>query len=687
MNFKSLFAVSSSILAMAAAGIQTARIDQQDVKRLNNTSVFAQPRLLRQVVPIVEQLKQAFETQDFKLAAELCDQGVQFQPDSPVMYYHRARAYAKLGRSVAAIHDLKRSVELGLRAHDEINKQPDFESLRSEPAWEDIIAEAKGPKLPARTIVPAKIEDGIAQIAEENTLLIGGDQFAVAFEKPDDVASETIAVGTDSIARQLNDWAAEGTAVGLGRVLYDNHDRLHSDMNWQRFPQLTRVKYSAAARAESLDNGLQLFFRYNWTTFGNSSTALVGDSFWRSQPRLAYSSPNAAVALANQYNTNHLYLYPEHKDYDPGRNGKGGFGDVYTANTPYVLLSQGSSHSDKPFMLAVASTLAAFHPDVFHQLENRGMIFSCVQMILRRCLTPIVTDQDYLSGIAHPPVFDSKQLDVKRMIEMAHQIKTSNIPPKTRLSVISEQHGKIGTDYFEAQPREVLFDTDAAIARVFRSVGRSKTIQVAATATDLNNRKQTWRWVVLQGDPDLISIEPANADSSQVSITVQHHPRRPIRPGSAMESNRVDIAAFAHNGDYFSAPAFVTYYFPDNEIRDYDAEGRIQSVQYTDFANGGNYVDPLVVTAKEWEDEYKYDSKGRLTGWIRRGNGNSRWFTSRGELVLTTDDFGRPATGTNVRYVVTQRLKHAPLLDFETTDEVLKFRYASDDDKIGQIVN
>ena len=59
---------------------------------------------------------------------------------------------------------------------------------------------------------------------------------------------------------------------------------------------------------------------------------------------------------------NQLYVYPAHRDYSP-RNG-----DLFPANTPYILVSRGSSGSDKPFLEAIALILAGLRPDTKQRL-------------------------------------------------------------------------------------------------------------------------------------------------------------------------------------------------------------------------------------------------------------------------------------------------------------------------------
>jgi hypothetical protein len=128
-------------------------------------------------------------------------------------------------------------------------------------------------------------------------------------------------------------------------------------MDLAAFPQLSRIEYGEAATALGLANGLQLRIFYNAVVLGNSSTALTGGFQWRSLPRQAYTIPGGPGILYTQYVGNHLYVYPEHRDHDIDH-----FGDVYPTNTPYLVTSQGSSGSDRPFLDAIACTLAAFQP-------------------------------------------------------------------------------------------------------------------------------------------------------------------------------------------------------------------------------------------------------------------------------------------------------------------------------------
>lgn len=478
-----------------------------------------------------------------------------------------------------------------------------------------------------------------------------------------------IAVGLGAAGDLLRQWQQEGTAAGNRGDLYDNRDRDHSTMTVASFPQLTSVEYAPALKQKGLDYGPQTRILFQERpaapgkqdgeisqviTIGNSSTAWVGQPTWRSQYRGLLTRPGGGDLLALHYAGNHLYMYPEHQDHDPGHNGKDGkgHGDVVPANTPYVILSQGSSGSDIPFMNAVAATLAAFRPAVKRELAARGMLMPTVQMIFRMSNKQVATPADYMTGKAHPTAFTAADLDVEKMIRLAHDIETSSLPPLCVLHVVEEDEPVVGREYFDVAPRERLLDTPAAIARIVKSSKYERRMVVSAERSyDPQDKPLTYHWVVLRGDAGRISITPANAAGSVAEIKVAYHERRPISPGGPLESNRVDIGVFVRNGTHVSAPAFVSLSYLDNEKREYDEQHRIRVVDYTASDARGNYVDPLLDLPKEWRDEYRYGDDGRLLGWTRIRGEQRRHFTPEGRVVTAVDDAGEPTATTGVRYV------------------------------------
>jgi hypothetical protein len=477
-------------------------------------------------------------------------------------------------------------------------------------------------------------------------------------------------------------WYQEGTAAGHHGDLYDNLDRGHSRLPGDRFPQLAHVRYSPAAQAAKADWTIQPQHLFNRPTLGNSSTAMVGSAFWRSNPRTVMVDDLKTKLLYNQYVHNHLYAYPEHNDYDAPR------GDVYPANFPFCVISQGSSGSDQPFLDALALTMAAFRPATKSALVQRGQLMSTVQMILRRCLHPIETDEDYLTGRAHPIVFLSADIDKERMVRMAHDMQPDNIPPLVQLRVVEEDLGVPGRDYFHHMPAERLFDTPAAIARVYRTTAAERRMIVdASSSSDPNGRPIEFHWKLLQGDPELVTITPMNASRNRAEIVIKWHPTHRVDHRPEMFSNRVDIGVFTHNGEYFSAPAFVTSFTLANEQRVYDDNGRIQSVDYGSSELAGKYVDPLIDIPKKWKDEYQYTDDGLLTGWTRYHNGRPpQKFNYDGTLIVSVDSLGRASVTRPVTYTAEQEGKQPPTLKQQSGGPTIRYDFASDQDLRGTVV-
>ena len=428
------------------------------------------------------------------------------------------------------------------------------------------------------------------------------------------------------VAKLLRRWDKEGTAAGNVGDFYDNRDGGHSRLNTRRFPQLSTVEYTAEQKKRRLHWGVQLRMLFKHVTIGNSSTA-SGDINWGSNTRRCLLSARAMQILYMQYTRNHLYVYPEHRDHDPGHNGRGGgYGDLFPANTPYVITSQGSSGSDRPFLEAAAYTLAAFRPQTKGLLVQKGLLMPTVQMILRACSKNVTSPADYLTGKAHPTVFAGNHVDVVKMAEMAHAMQPAAVPPMVRLSVVEEAGAVAGRDYFDVGERERLFDTPAAIARIGRSTRQVRRMVVSAERSfDLNQRKLKFHWVVLRGDADRVRIKPRNNERSVVELLVPFHERRPIYPGAPeesvrlrlMESTRVDIGAFVHNGVHYSAPAFVCFYFLDGEARTYDAAGRVVEVAY-DYGDSTIGYPTGGLAARD--PRYDITDWPALLGVLREGN-------------------------------------------------------------------
>ena len=133
---------------------------------------------------------------------------------------------------------------------------------------------------------------------------------------------------------------------------------------------------------------------------------------------------------------NHLYVYPAHRDWTPER------GDLFPANTPYLLVSRGSSGSDRPFLEALALILAAFRPDTKARLVAGGPDRADRADGVPP-LAPVVTSREaYLGGDAHPAAFAGTEINAARMVSLANADRADAIPPQVRLAVLEEDLGQ-----------------------------------------------------------------------------------------------------------------------------------------------------------------------------------------------------------------------------------------------------
>ena len=617
----------------------------------------------RKLQPLVGEFMKAMKSEKLDEAEALCRRMIKEVPLSPIGYYNMACLHALRGQKDDAFRLLEQSVDRGYNNVLHLKADPDLHSLHDELRFATLVEKAAAAKPDATEdpVEPFLVSQQIAWVADAN---VGRHpEFRLPFATyrfdPAGPGERKITTVNGDAGELLRKWYAEGTAGGNWGDLYDNRDGDHSNMNRVLFPQLTWIEYSKNAKDAHRHWGLPTSIIQDGVVLGNASVAQTAGPFWRSMSRLAHANQMSADYLYWQYTHNKLYVYPGHVDYPRNENElkEKSRKDVFPMNSPYLITSQGSSGSDRVFLRALAATMAAFRPEVKKLLIEKGLLAPTLQFVFRMSNKPVASPEDYLTGAAHPPVFSGGNVDMLKMVGLAHDMTRDAVPPLIQLKVLEEDQVVNGRDFFAAPGRtEKLFDTPGAISRVFRGVRQRRRIVVSAEASrDVAGRELTFRWAVLQGDAEAIHIRPLKENGSVVELSVPYHPRRPVTAGSALESNRVDIGAFAHNGTYFSAPGFVTFYSLDNEQREYDEQGRIVSVTYTGAKERGNYVDPVLALSKSWRDEYHYGEDGKLVGWTRHRDDTKEEFTAGGERIVRRDQDGQPVETRPVRYEVRRR--------------------------------
>jgi hypothetical protein len=321
-----------------------------------------------------------------------------------------------------------------------------------------------------------------------------------------------------------------------------------------------------------------------------------------------------------------------------------------------MIVAEGSSGADQPFLEAVAMILAAFRPDTKARLAEENLVVPTVQMVFRRSLRNVTSRADYFSGAAHPAAFEDFQINLARMVSLANSIAPDAIPAEVRLRVLEEDLGTEGVDFFGQGLTEQLFDTPGAVARIWRSRAGRRTMLVSAQASrDPNGRPLAFEWHLLQGDPERVTIEPLEG-GARARITLDWHDPFPISEAVPLTTARVDIGVFAHNGAHDSAPAILSWYFPPQEKRTYvpgpDGAPRIVAIDHADPERAKGYADPMLLPRAGWRDAYTWGADGALLGWTRHRDGRSEDFTADGRRILTRDAEGHPERTEAVAHVL-----------------------------------
>lgn len=605
--------------------------------------LFAMPR-------ITDETRAAFDliaAGDLDAAAAIFDELAMRYPDVGQIHASRAALRMLRGEPEAAMASLETAAAHGYVGLGALAADPLFANLAHDPRLRALIAAETAPA--AQPSPPAAASEGQALVSGANTTWDpAAERLRPRFTFPSLTKAVIVPDRNTAATNILREHAKRGRAAGNLGDLYDNRDRGHSALDPDAHPQLTRVIYSEAAQAADVDYGLNDRLLFDHVTIGNSSTAITGGALWRSLPRSALTRDDGTgpMRLWQNASANQLYVYPSHRDYGPDS------GDLFPANTPYLIVSHGSSGSDKPFLEAVAMILAAYRPDTKARLIEENLIVPMTQMVFRRSLRNVLSRADYFGPNANPAAFEAYDINLARMVSLAQSIKPGDIPPQVRIRVTSEETATEGVDFFGDGLSEQFFDTPAAIARIWRSKAFSRTLTLSADETkDPNGRPLSFQWRLLQGKGEHVRITPSK-DGRTASISLDWQEPFAISKDNPVKSSRVDIGVYANNGVHDSAPAILSVWFPPDEARTYepgpDGAMRIASIDYA--GRPGVYADPMLIARADWRDSYHYDAAGRLTGWTRTRGGASEEYDAEGRRILAPADATGPARTEAVSY-------------------------------------
>ncbi|MEM9782586.1 MAG: hypothetical protein AAF899_08935 [Pseudomonadota bacterium] len=682
-----------------------------DVPDYPGVPLYQMPRFVRERAVIAGRAAEG----DDRTALRLTDRMARRYPLVAELHATRALLLSRLGRIEEALTAVDVALDLGYKNLSQIRRAPAYANLTDHRRFRRIAGKTREP-LPLSPVPrrAASIDGQTALVSALNTRWdVQRQLLSASFILPDDLDTRPTLwdldgdgvaeargglVPTGALAR-LPDRIRSGEAAGLGGVFYDNRDRDHASLDRADFPRLTFIEYGEAAREAGVDYGPNRSMHFDAIVIGNSSTALTGGPFSRSQARSLITGPGDVEQQTRQFVRNQLYVFPSAGDYGPNlpvpqTTERGvGMGDKFPALVPFFVVSQGWSHSDYPFLDALATILSALNPELRAELQRRRLIAPTLQMILRRGMRGVDDDlAHFMAGPAHRPVMDGDDIDLERMVAIAERLTPATTPPMPILVVDQDLDAQDGVEVFGDGLSEVLFDAPFAVGRIWRSTRHTRRMVLRAGVAERRaGQEVALEWRVLQGLQDKVRITPLGPEGDRVAVEIDWHGRYPVPGRDDMTTDRVDVGVFARVGDEASIPATLSIVFPPRQRREYEAapDGgmRLAAVDYAADLPGTVDADPLLFPERRWTDLLRWNADGSLDGWRRRHHDSrAEEYSANGLLIRQRDDRGRPALLEAMDYPTEREPNGTLLVEALPTGERFEVIYPSDDARSGALV-
>ena len=340
------------------------------------------------------------------------------------------------------------------------------------------------------------------------------------------------------------------------------------------------------------------------------------------------------------------------------------------------------------------------------KIEGRKLASIRALNIIRHAQKCVKGEADFMSGIAQRPVLKFSDIDVARAVALATNAAspTAVTPPIKGSSIASR--ATPCTDL--RRPFDTIQMSLSLFNHTYIARQAERTLSIRVEMYDPESGELVWK--VLQGNEDKVRIVPQKDDKSIVQIEVDWHNvfDVPLPDGTAVKSSRVDIGCFRVYDGIASIPAIVSVYFSPNAAREYGADGKLVSIDYT--KRQLDCFTPNLCTRGDWKDVFHWNEDGEMTGWTRLcadtgGRVTTNEFTREGFVVDSRDALGRPK---DVHRSLTSRWKQSlNTADFtndtgrakicqlgskydrkedppDETDLAWKYEYRSDADQFGE---
>ncbi len=644
--------------------------------------VFDMPKFHAQHIKLLVLMNDAHSQQDYYAMGTLCHRGINLRTAGALWHYNLACALTLQDNPEEAIDALEQALNLGFDDLQHLQEDPDLTGLRKRDDYRKLVEKTQRNLTdPARTNsavrrVMALAPTTAASIEQSSTNSIwsfntGKFHTFVILAEP-----------------EKNNRPLKKTDSDDPIMIYANRDNNCTIPDLTQRPGVLRLTYSKDVVERRLNLGLPNTIFIDGTdgctvpVAGNSSLGFVNSAYWRCQPRALFNDPEMIGSQMTMLLSNQLFCYPTYRDYTIGQY------DLFPANTPYYIAVSGGSGSENIFTEAVIDAFCAMPAETRVYLTRHGKVMTTILALLRKSQHGVETINDYLSGKAHPAAFRAEALDKERLLASASTLSTNEIPPLAVLQFEDLSNLNPALDMPDMIYNESLFTTPLAVARVFRAFPQKRTYRVKILSDDEDAPTHA---VLLQGEAAKIRIKADPRERQVWLIEVMHHTpfETAVSQDFSISTIRVDIGFFAGEPTNLSAPAILSIYFPGNERRSYDAQGRLLSIDYRRSTTP--YTDPLLSPNRDWKDVFKHDRTGRIIGWQRfRARREPQSFTAYGDLATAYDQQGRAVKARRIQYIKryhgdqSDDYDSLPTLAQVDDNMEVRYTYESDDDLIGR---
>ena len=543
---------------------------------------------------------------------KVCRDGIRLKILPPIWYYNLACAHGIQGKREETISALERAVAAGYNEVDHARKDEDLALV-----WKD----ARFGKLME---MAACIKKDWCEPLE--TVRVSGDSVRLD--------ERNIYWGFDDMS-----YSVHATGLNSNAIFYLDHNVAH------RVPlveDLIAVEYARELHEAGRDVGAANFHFidvdrrcYAPTLLGCTASYKGSTNDARSvYARLCSSHEASGNEIRHLLKFNVLGVYGIADDY-----GRGGV-DRLMAVFPGALAFHDSGDADD-FVCLCADAYRAMSPAV----REAGGIKQVIDLV-RRGQKCVNSESDFMSGIAQRPALSIDDIDVRKMLRAARNMKE----PYPDTPLIAE--AKLD---FKATPVSDLWVAPYDRPLMVRSPLHAGFVARWAEKTGkllvkVRKDEGEFTWKVLQGDEAKIrfnklpDVSEEGAQLEQMEIEVDYHPAFEVAlpGGKKLKTSRVDIGCFHVVGGRASLPAVVSVLFMPAETREYDGNGRLVSIDYSK-PQVADWL-PWYCPKADFRDVFHWNKAGKLEGWTRTcADGTTRDFTKVGLVVQSRDRLGRPA--------------------------------------------